>query len=1193
MIGGQIGGIVIVVLLVLVFIFTFVIPVAQGKNDNPEGFAINMVSYKADRLNMGNNGMQAYNPLAASLNPVLPNFGVAGANISTDLTSSQYLQQFNNATSTANKQILAALQTPDDIPSGESATNLGIAPQAVYPQLPPANDLYIKALKCQANIKGRNCNQLKDPQNALCGICMKKGTKYDGSSPGTFIGGLLSLVQDRNDAADAATSAGNPYPEYYPTLGKCPPGMFVVDQPSCEKVYNQLGCEEIGESGGFNGGKTSEGLTLDQLTCAQAPFSGDNVFVYQPRDRLFDVVLRVLTPFDSGITKIVATHVASGKTFAADNGGNPGQEFTLKINGVKEADTVQVLVAQEQPSRTGGQPEVFQVTEVSRTGMLANYTSDTAKALCSRIGTSLATSPQVTAALSSGLQAPRCAFTGDAGPVYAAQTGSPTFNLIPIGGNPSSAKCDTQKPENNSAVWCYGYKPADTAINATTPPPIGTRIVNWFDKFIGAQPAQGASLYSKFSTPGESDPPGNSFRAVLIQWEMFNSTTRTIPFMQTVSMVNSFPISPPPPGGSPLRLYGPYSGSSSINAPAWTSTSGLVKNQFWFWSNQANSQTATFTAQVPGFLSDPFYRDDKDNAPVGPLISKKSTAALLQSSACMAADQMPGKYSAACLLELYKGAGGIPGKGKLTTTNGGLSQLNSYGDLNAISTYLTGLYSAATRGKDSTGTVISLNISTRIKAMNSAAQLLFGFDIVNACETIIDNADGSVGVVTTPINNVTGECLQYLWLNAGSDVINTPMGSTLKGTYTSIKDRFSGLLNTESTPDFRKKYPFQACSLNGTAAPMKNGKPDMDVIGQLMNMPSIAAIQKYFDGIHKAANNFNANYRGTEEQAQAQADAVQMCYGVNRNSKASTGFGCTNWAPTAINNITVWLDGDDPLGTGKQPQDGEPVPLWKDKSGKGRNAQAASKSNVPNYCNDSCVLPTYQRKLRIANYKGSILQSQQYGNDGQVVGNQQSWYVLPAFDPSPVGTSETPGSPTVFAVITATNPNAGNNPWLTTINPADWTYFFLYHYAQGGGNGCVGFTNGGNNLQRAIAPQGTAMNTPAIVSLTVSDPNNSTAPFYRTSVNINGNQFLDPVYGNGIPAAGNWLDSARTKMVGFFSGPQIQLLLGQVQGYVHELIMYDRALTYDERSKVEGYLAWKWGKQDSLPPDHPYAGGEP
>lgn len=1196
MIGGPIGGLIIVILLVLVFIFTFVIPVAQGKNSNPEGFAINMPSYKADRLTMGAQGIQAYNPLAASLNPVLPNFGVANANISTDLTSSQYTQEFNTATSIANKQITAALQTPDDIPSGESPTNLGIAPQAVYPQLPPANDLYIKALKCQANVKGRNCNQLKDPQNALCGICMKSGTKYDGSSAGTFIGGLLSLVQDRNDAADAASSVGNPYPDYYPTLGKCAPGMFVVDQQSCEKVYNQLGCEEIGESGGFNGGKTSEGLTLDQLSCAQAPLSGDNVFVYHPQDRKFDVVIRVLTPFDSGITKIVVTHVESGQTYTADNSGIPGQEFSLKIKGVKEADKVQVLVAQEQPSRTGGEPEVFQVTEIDGTGKLATYTPELADKLCKRIGTSVASSAQLNAALSNGLQAPRCAFTSDAGPVYAAQSGAPSFTSIPIGGNPASAKCNAEKPENNSGVWCYGFKPAETPINPTDPPPIGTRIVNWFDKFVGAQPPQGTSLYSKFSSPGQPDPPGNSFRAVLIQWEMFNSTTRTIPFAQTISMVNNFPVSPPPPGGSPLRLYGPYSGSSVINAPAWTPTSGMVKNQFWFWSNIPRSQRAIFTAQVPGFLSDPFYRDDKYNAPVGPLISKKSTAALLQSSPCMASDQMPGKYSAACLLELYKGAGGIPGKGKLTITNGGLSQLNSYGDLNAIMTYLTGLYSTATRGKDATGTVISLNVATRIRAMNAAAQLLFGFDIVNACETIIDNADGSVGIVATPVNNITGECLQYLYLNAGSDVINTPMGSTLKATYTSVKDRFSGLLNTESTPDLRRKYPFQACSLNGTSAPIKNGKPDMNVIGQLMNMSSIVEIQNYFDKIHKTANNFAANYRSTEEEALAQAEAVQMCYGLNRNSKAATGFGCTNWVPTTIDNIAIWLDGADPFATGKEPENGTAVGVWRDKSGKQRHAQASNNSNnstmCPNNGENYCNPPIYNTK--VVKRKGSILlnpyQSIETSTRGSGFTGPTATYVLPAFDPAPAS-SATPGSPTIFIVVSSKTYTANNGAWLSTVVPWNWTWFFLNESVQGGGAGTINLTAGNVNERNILVPKGTANKAPQILSLSMCDPTNTTLPYYRSTVHVNGNLWRSARYGNGVPVQSI---STATQVRGYMTGSAIQFVLGAgLSGYVHELIMYDRTLNEDERTKVEGYLAWKWGQQDSLPVDHPYSGGEP
>lgn len=41
-------------------------------------------------------------------------------------------------------------------------------------------------------------------------------------------------------------------------------------------------------------------------------------------------------------------------------------------------------------------------------------------------------------------------------------------------------------------------------------------------------------------------------------------------------------------------------------------------------------------------------------------------------------------------------------------------------------------------------------------------------------------------------------------------------------------------------------------------------------------------------------------------------------------------------------------------------------------------------------------------------------------------------------------------------------------------------------------------------------------------------------------------------------------------------------------GYVGELIAYNNALSDAQRQQVEGYLAWKWGLQSSLPSNHPY-----
>jgi hypothetical protein len=41
--------------------------------------------------------------------------------------------------------------------------------------------------------------------------------------------------------------------------------------------------------------------------------------------------------------------------------------------------------------------------------------------------------------------------------------------------------------------------------------------------------------------------------------------------------------------------------------------------------------------------------------------------------------------------------------------------------------------------------------------------------------------------------------------------------------------------------------------------------------------------------------------------------------------------------------------------------------------------------------------------------------------------------------------------------------------------------------------------------------------------------------------------------------------------------------------FIGEIVYYSRALTTIERQEVEGYLAWKWGLQTSLPSTHPFA----
>lgn len=50
---------------------------------------------------------------------------------------------------------------------------------------------------------------------------------------------------------------------------------------------------------------------------------------------------------------------------------------------------------------------------------------------------------------------------------------------------------------------------------------------------------------------------------------------------------------------------------------------------------------------------------------------------------------------------------------------------------------------------------------------------------------------------------------------------------------------------------------------------------------------------------------------------------------------------------------------------------------------------------------------------------------------------------------------------------------------------------------------------------------------------------------------------------------------------------------GAFKGYICEVITYPSSLNETNRQKVEGYLAWKWGLQASLPIGHPYKSAPP
>jgi hypothetical protein len=60
-----------------------------------------------------------------------------------------------------------------------------------------------------------------------------------------------------------------------------------------------------------------------------------------------------------------------------------------------------------------------------------------------------------------------------------------------------------------------------------------------------------------------------------------------------------------------------------------------------------------------------------------------------------------------------------------------------------------------------------------------------------------------------------------------------------------------------------------------------------------------------------------------------------------------------------------------------------------------------------------------------------------------------------------------------------------------------------------------------------------------------------------------------------------------------FTAPLTPALGGAMRGYIYEILCYRGAVSPSDQQKIEGYLAWKWGIQDSLPGTHPYYLGPP
>jgi hypothetical protein len=240
--------------------------------------------------------------------------------------------------------------------------------------------------------------------------------------------------------------------------------------------------------------------------------------------------------------------------------------------------------------------------------------------------------------------------------------------------------------------------------------------------------------------------------------------------------------------------------------------------------------------------------------------------------------------------------------------------------------------------------------------------------------------------------------------------------------------------------------------------------------------------------------------------------------------------------PTQISGIQLWLDGNDPNGNGIAPSSGASVATWVDKSGAGNNATSGT---APTFLSSAI------NNLGVVSFNGST----QFLNSTDLYSNRS------------------------FSVFLIIRRQAANNS---------------------GANGMIGGTAQSTNQNMIILfSSGTTLrfafygNDLDFSSFPVYTGNTATEPSFLIEFTYTPGSRNIFVNGNQVAFDGNTsnLSSSLGMQIGsWLSTPGIT----SFNGFIGEIIVLNGTPITGSRQSIEGYLAWKWGLQRSLPANHPF-----
>jgi len=246
----------------------------------------------------------------------------------------------------------------------------------------------------------------------------------------------------------------------------------------------------------------------------------------------------------------------------------------------------------------------------------------------------------------------------------------------------------------------------------------------------------------------------------------------------------------------------------------------------------------------------------------------------------------------------------------------------------------------------------------------------------------------------------------------------------------------------------------------------------------------------------------------------------------------------TPFNPLYLSGLVLWLDAAD---SSTITQSGGSVSQWNDKSGNSDNAVQASSSIQPTYANSAVT------------FNGS-----------------SQYMTLSSASTLPNGATPTG---TYFFVTKLTTSSAVQaffmyGPTTLATGANHQFYYNASNQLVIDTFGAGGTTDSTNVYNTSVILSSTISNSGGTGTVTGWRNSNSFGPTTYTTASITSQKGFVGVTQTGVGTSGT---------LAYYFG-----------GNIYEILIYNSVLSGPRRQQVEGYLAWKWGLQTSLPSTHAY-----